>query len=73
MVITYELFILTAVFFTIIGVSMLLEDSSPESDLYDVQISVDKIGILVKAEPSADPSMREIFTLHHATEISEGH
>jgi hypothetical protein len=71
MVITYELFILTAVFFTITACLIVWRIHRVESNLYDVQISVDKIGILVKAEPSAISKVREIFTQHHATEISE--
>lgn len=71
MVITYELFILTSVFFTVIACLIVWRIHRVDSSLFDVQISVDKIGILVKAEPSAIERIREIFTKYHALEISE--
>jgi large-conductance mechanosensitive channel len=71
MVITYELFILTSVFFTIIACYVVFIIHHQRHDLYHVDISVDKIGILVNAEKSAIPSIREIFTQHAALEISE--
>jgi len=70
MVITYELFILGAVFFTITACLIVWRIHRVETDLYDVQISLDKIGILVEAEPKAIAPLREIFTSHHALEIS---
>src|SRR5271169_4951750 len=71
MVITYELFILGSVFFTIIACYVVFMIHHQRHDLYHVDISVDKIGILVNAEKSAIPSIREIFTQHAALEISE--
>jgi hypothetical protein len=71
MVITYELFILGAVFFTITACLVMWWIHRVRSDLYDVQISVDKIGILVEADPPAIARLREIFNSHHALEISE--
>jgi hypothetical protein len=71
MVITYELFILTAVFFTITACLIVWKIHSVKTSLYDTQISVDKIGILVKAEPAALVRIREIFTKHDALEILE--
>jgi len=71
MVITYELFILGAVFCTITACLIVWRIHRVESSLYDVQISVDKIGILVKAEPTAMARIREIFSTHHAVEIRE--
>jgi hypothetical protein len=71
LVITYELFILTAVFFTITACLIVWRKHRVHSSLYDVQISVDKIGILVKAEPQAIPPIRELFGRYHAAEISE--
>ncbi len=73
MVITYELFILGSVFFTITACLVMWRIYRVEADLYDVQISVDKIGILVEADPPAIARLREIFTSHHALEISESH
>lgn len=71
MVITYELFILTSVFFTITACLIVWRKHRVDSSLFDVQISVDKIGILVKAEPQAITRIRELFTRYHALEISE--
>jgi hypothetical protein len=71
MVITYELFILGAVFFTIIACYVVFALHHDKDVLYSEDISVDKIGILVKADPIAVPGIREIFTRHHALEISE--
>ena len=71
MVITYELFILGAVFFTITACLIVWRIHKVDSRLYDVQISVDKIGILVKASASAIPQIREIFSKYHAVEITE--
>src|SRR5208337_3496927 len=50
MVITYELFILTSVFFTIIACYVVFAIHSQKNVLYNVAISVDKIGILVNAD-----------------------
>jgi ABC-type dipeptide/oligopeptide/nickel transport system permease component len=71
MVITYELFILTAVFFTIIACYVVFTIYYERNSLYNTAVSVDKIGILVKAEPAAVAGIREIFTRYHALEISE--
>lgn len=71
MVITYELFILTAVFFTITACLIVWRIHKVDTTLYNVQISVDKIGILVKASAPAIPQIREIFSKHHAVEITE--
>jgi hypothetical protein len=71
MVITYELFILTSVFFTIIACYVVFVLHHQKNVLYNVAISVDKIGILVKAEPIAITGIKDIFTRHHALEISE--
>src|SRR5271165_1288869 len=52
MVITYELFILTSVFFTIIACYVVFAKHIVRDTLYSADISVDKIGILVKADPA---------------------
>jgi len=69
MVITLRAVHFGAVFFTITACLIMWRIYRVETDLYDVQISLDKIGILVEAEPS-HASLREIFTSHHALEIS---
>ena len=70
MVITYELFILTSVFFTVIACVVFWKLPGRRSRLYNVDISVDKIGLLVKSEPEAVAPIKEIFSRHHALEIS---
>jgi len=71
MVITYELFILGAVFFTITACLVVWRIHKVHSGLYDASISLDKVGILVKASPQAIPQIREIFTKHQPVEIKE--
>jgi hypothetical protein len=71
MVITYELFILGAVFFTITACYVVLALHHQKNVLYNTAISVDKIGILVKADPVAVAGIKDIFTRHRALEISE--
>ncbi len=71
LVITYELFILTSVFFTIIACYVVFAKHSMKNTLYSADISVDKIGILVKADPEAIPGIKAIFSRHHALEIKE--
>jgi len=70
MVITYELFILTSVFFTVIACVVFWKLPGRRSRLYNVDISVDKIGLLVKSDPEAVAPIKEIFSRHHALEIS---
>jgi hypothetical protein len=71
MVITYELFILTSVFFTIIACYVVFALHHQKNVLYNAAISVDKIGILVKADPVAIGGIKDIFNRHRALEISE--
>jgi len=69
MVITYELFILTSVFFTVISCIIFWKLPGRRSPLYNVNISVDKIGLLVKSDPAATAAIKDIFSRHHALEI----
>jgi hypothetical protein len=70
MVITYELFILTSVFFTVISCIIFWKLPGRRSRLYNVDISVDKIGLLVKSDAAAAAAIKDIFTRHHALEVS---
>ncbi len=70
MVITYELFILTSVFFTVIACIIFWKLPGRRSPLYNVDISVDKIGLLVKSDAAAVAAIKDIFTRHHALEVS---
>jgi hypothetical protein len=71
MVITYELFILTAVFFTITACYVVWTIHMQKNKLYSVDISVDKIGIHIKAEPDAMDDLKAVFAKHHALEVME--
>src|SRR5450631_4177182 len=66
MVITYELFILTSVFFTVISCIIFWKLPGRRSPLYNVEISVDKIGLLVKSDLAAAAAIKDIFLRHHA-------
>lgn len=70
MVLTYELFILTSVFFTVIACVIFWKLPGRRSRLYNVEISVDKIGLLVKSDADAVTPIKDIFSRHHALEIS---
>ena len=73
MVITYELFILIGVFFTVTGcVIGWLRAPDRSNSLYSVSISVDKIGVLVKSDVSAADAVKRIFTAHQALQIIDG-
>jgi uncharacterized membrane protein len=69
MVITYELFILCGVLMTIVGCFIGWKLSAKRSPLYNVNISVDKIAIVVKAESHAIPEINAIFARNHSLEI----
>jgi hypothetical protein len=69
MVLTYELFILIGVLMTAAGCFIAWKLPGNRSPLYNTRISEDKIGILVKADNSAIPSINEIFSRHHPLEI----
>jgi hypothetical protein len=70
MVITYELFILISVFFTVISCIIFWKLPGRRSPLYNVNISVDKIGLLVKSDLAAAAAIKDVFSRHHALEIS---
>jgi len=70
MVITYELFILTSALFTVIACVIFWKLPGRRSPLYNVDISVDKIGLLVKSDKEAVTAIKEIFSRHHALEVS---
>ncbi len=52
-VLTYEMFILGGVFITILGFLICAGLPAKRSPLYSTKVSVDNIGILVKAEEAA--------------------
>ena len=70
MVITYELFILCAVLFTVTACFIIWKLPGRRSRLYNVDITVDKIGLLVKSDPAAVEDIKDILSRHHALEVS---
>ncbi len=69
MVLTYELFILFGVYITVIGFFLGAKLPSKRHALYSTKVSVDQIGILIKADDSAMPALKDLFTRHKALEI----
>ena len=70
-VLTYELFILGGVYITVLGFLICAGLPAKRSALYNAKVSVDNIGILVKAEEAAVGVLKAIFTKHKALEIQE--
>ena len=70
-VLTYELFILGGVYITVLGFLICAALPAKRSPLYNAKVSVDNIGILVKAEEAAVGALKAIFTKHKAIEIQE--
>ena len=64
------MFILTSVFFTVIACIVFWKLPGRRSPLYNVNISVDKIGLLVKSDLAAAAAIKDIFLRHHALEVS---
>ena len=70
-VLTYELFILGGVYITVLGFLICSGLPAKRSPLYNAKVSVDNIGILVKAEEAAVAVLKAIFAKHQAIEIQE--
>ena len=70
-VLTYEMFILGGVYITVLGFLICAGLPSRRSPLYSSKVSEDQIGILVKSDQSATPTLKAIFTKHQALEIQE--
>lgn len=70
-VLTYEMFILGGVFISVLGFLVCAGLPAKRSPLYSAKVSEDQIGLLVKVDPSAVASIKDIFTKHHALEIQE--
>ncbi len=73
MVLTYELFILFGVLMTMLGCFIAWKLPGNRSTLYNTSISVDKIGILVRADPLVIPKINEIFARHQPLQIMGEH
>lgn len=70
-VLTYEMFILGGVYITVLGFLICAGLPARRSPLYNAKVSVDNIGILVKADESAISVLKSIFNKHKALEIQE--
>ncbi len=70
-VLTYEMFILGGVFITVLGFLVCAGLPAKRSPLYSAKVSEDQVGILVKADAAAAPTLKGIFAKHQAIEIQE--
>jgi hypothetical protein len=70
-VLTYEMFILGGVFISVLGFLICAGLPAKRSPLYSAKVSEDQIGILIKADESAMPALKAIFSKHQALEIQE--
>ncbi|MGB8277228.1 MAG: DUF3341 domain-containing protein [Methylovirgula sp.] len=71
-VLTYEMLILGGVYVTVFA--FLICAGLPvrmKSSLYNVKISEDQIGVMVKAEKNCIDEIKKIFQRHHALKIEE--
>ncbi|NNM81426.1 MAG: DUF3341 domain-containing protein [Burkholderiales bacterium] len=69
MVLTYELFILFGVYITVLGFFIGAKLPMKRHKLYNARVSEDQIGILIKAEDTAMPAIKDLFTRHKVLEI----
>lgn len=72
LVLTYEFLIMGGVYITVLG--FLICAGLPvrmKSSLYNVKISEDQIGVLVKAEKKCIDEVKNIFQRHNALKIEE--
>lgn len=72
LVLTYEFLIMGAVYITVIG--FLICAGLParmKSELYNIKISEDQIGVMVKADAHTIAGIKEIFRRNHAISIAE--
>ncbi len=70
-VLTYEMFILGGVFISVLGFLICAGLPAKRSPLYSSKVSIDQIGILLKADASAVAAIKAVFTKHRALEIQE--
>jgi hypothetical protein len=74
LVLTYEMFILGGVFFTVMGFFICAGLPAKRSSLYSSKLTEGQIGVLVKCEENAMPTLKAILTKYKALEIQEeGH
>jgi hypothetical protein len=70
-VLTYEMFILGGIYFTVIGFLICAGLPAKRSPLYSQNLTEGQIGVLVKGEEDAMATLRAIFIKHNALEIQE--
>lgn len=71
LVLTYEMFILGGVYFTVVGFLICAGLPAKRSALYSSNVLESQIGVLVKGEEGAVATLKAIFTRHKALEIQE--
>ncbi len=71
LVLTYEMFILGGVFFTVMGFLFCAGLPAKRSPLYSSHLTESQIGVLVKGEEDAIATLKAIFIRHKALEIQE--
>jgi hypothetical protein len=71
LVLTYEMFILGGIFFTVMGFLFCAGLPAKRAPLYSPSLTESQIGVLVKGEEEAIATLKAIFIEHHALEIQE--
>lgn len=71
LVLTYEMFILGGILFTVMGFMICAGLPAKRSPLYSQNLTEGQVGVLVKGEENAMATLRAIFTRHNAAEIQE--
>jgi len=71
LVMTYALFMLSGVFFTVLGLFVCAGLPARRLPLYSSKVLDDQIGILVKADEATMPAIKAILTKHKAIEFQE--
>lgn len=69
MVLCYEFFILGGVYLTVLGFFISAKLPMKRHKLYNARVSEDQIGILIKADDIAMPTIKDLFTRHKVLEI----
>jgi hypothetical protein len=71
LVLTYEMFILGGIFFTVMGFLFCAGLPAKRSPLYSSSLTESQIGVLVKGEEDVIATLKAIFIEHNAFEIQE--
>ncbi len=68
-VLTYEFFILGGVYLTALGFFISAKLPMRRNKLYNARVSEDQVGILIKADDSIMPAIKDLFSKHKPLEI----